>query len=359
MTRVLIGILLIGTVASCGRPDAQNGPQGEFPIRAVIAVANQAPLEETIFLVGNLAAKESVDIRSEVAAKLTEIGFREGDAVEANQLLFRLDDDKLQAQVAKAKAQFELAEHDFKRGRDLLVRKTISHQKFDQLQFTLDATRAELRLTRERMSDAVITAPFAGRIGERQVSLGQFVDIGQRLASLVQTNPLEVEFNVPERHLGQIVEAQRIETESVAYPDETFIGKVSFIAPRLDEQSRTVLVKAVVDNSNGRLKPGMFTRLELAFRARDNAIVIPEQAISYRGDQASIVIMNDSDRAEFRPVEVGLRLSGVAEILSGLIVGERIVVEGFQKMVPGSLISISPRSARYGVVVTIESEAES
>ena len=354
LAQISLAALLV-TLAGCGKPPSEQPPQGEYPVRAVIALAKVAPLEETLFLVGNLAAKESIDIRSEVEAKIVEIGFQEGDPITKGQLLFQLDNDKLQAQVAEAKARSELARHDFNRGEDLLQRKTISQQQFDQFRSNLDATRASLRLARERMSDAVITAPFAGQIGEREVSLGQFVDVGELLSSLVQTNPLDVEFNVPEKYLRQIAVRQRIDIQSVAYPGETFFGDVSFISPKLNEQSRTVLVKALVDNSDGRLKPGMFARLELAFRARDDALLIPEQAISYQADDAMVVVMGEENRAEFRPVSVGLRLSGVAEILSGLSPGERVVVEGFQKMGPGTLISISPKSERYGVVAPNQS----
>ncbi len=336
--------------AGCGKPPAQEGPGGEFPVQAVVALVKHEPLEETLALVGNLAAKEFINIRSEIEAKIAYIGFTEGASVEAGQVLFRIDDAKLQAQVAEAKARFELAKNDFERGKSLLAKKTISQQQFDQFRSTLDANRASLRLANERMDDAVIVAPFVGQMGERVVSLGQFVDVGQLLSSLVQIHPLDVEFNVPERYLGQLDVDQNIAIRTVAYDDD-FVGKVFFVSPQLDERSRTVLVKAYVDNSDRRLKPGMFANLDLVFRARDKAIVIPEQAIAYQGDQASVVVMNPDARAEFRPVEVGLRLSGFAEILTGLEVGERIVVEGSQKMGPGSQILISPRSQRYGIAV--------
>ena len=343
-------LVAVATGAGCGKPPAETGPGGDFAVRAVVALVKQESLEETLALVGNLAAKESIDIRSEIEAKITHIGFIEGQPVEIGQVLFRIDDAKLQAQVAEAKARFELANNDYERGKTLLAKKTISQQQFDQFRSTLDANRASLRLANERMDEAVILAPFVGEMGERVVSLGQFVDVGQLLSSLVQVDPLEVEFNVPERYLGQLGVGQTIAIRTVAY-EGNFAGRVFFVSPQLDERSRTVLVKAYVDNVDGRLKPGMFANLDLVFRARDDAIVIPEQAISYQGDQASVVVMNTESRAEFRPVAVGLRLSGVAEILSGLEVGEYIVVEGFQKMGPGSQILISPRSERYGVAV--------
>jgi len=355
----LATLVVIILLTGCAKPQPEDvGNGGDFPVRAVVALVEQRSIEEKIFLVGNLAPKEFVDIRSEVDAKITFLGFEEGDSVEAGTVLVRLDDSKLQAQVEQARAQFELAKQDLERGKSLLQRRTISEQQYDQFNTSFDAANASLRLARERLSDAVITASFPGRMTERMVSLGQYVDTGELLSSLVQTNPLKVEFNVPERYLGQIALEQKIAISSVAYPDEQFWGQVYFVSPRLDERSRTVLVKALIDNSNDRLKPGMFAKLELIFKARDDALVIPESAISYRGDETSVVVMNADDRAEFRSVTVGLRLSGSAEIIDGLEAGERVVVEGFQKMGPGTKILISPRSERYGVSAPTPSPAQ-
>jgi len=331
-------------LAACGKPTTQGQGNGAFPITAIVAEVSSKSVDETIFLIGNLLAKESVDIRSEIEAKVSFIGFEEGAQVAEGQVLFRLDDGKLQAQVDEAQARYELAKLDNERGIALLEKKTISKQQYDQFRSSLDATQASLRLVRERMNDAIITAPFSGKMSTREVSLGQFVNVGQALSSLIQTNPLEVEFNVPERYLSKLNIGQSIKVVSVAYPAEVFLGTVIFISPLLDERNRSVLMKANINNEDGRLKPGMFTSLDLVFQSKDNAIVIPEQAISYQGDQTIVVVMDLEDKAEFRPVEVGLRLPGEAEIISGLVEGERVVTEGHQKMSPGSKILISADS---------------
>lgn len=350
MRRILIaGIALAAVLSGCGKPPAQTGPVGEMPVQAIIGLASQQPLEETIFLVGNLRARERIDIRSEIDARISRVGAHEGELVEAGQVLFVLDDAKLAAAVEEAQARFDLARQDFQRGEMLLERKTISLQQFDQFRTTLDATRAALRLAREQRNDATITAPFRGTIGERLVSPGQFVDRGELLSTLTQTDPLEIEFNVPERYIAQIREGETLALTTAAWPDERFQARIFFTAPAVDEASRTVLVKGRIDNADGRLKPGMFANLNLVFRARENAIVVPEQAISYRGNDAQLVVMNVDGRAEFRPVDVGLRLAGKAEITSGVTAGERVVIEGHQKMGPGVRITVAPESRQYGV----------
>ena len=339
--------LLLG---GCGGSDAQNGG-GEYSVNAVVAPVEKRAIEEKLFLVGSLEAIEEVDLVSEVDARVVEIAFEEGEAVEKGQLLLKLDQRKLAAAVAEMQARFNLAKANLERFANLLRKETISEQDFDQAEAEFDSAKAMLELAQEQLEDATITAPFDGVMTERLVSLGQYMSRGQALASLVDMNPLEVEFNVPERYIGQLALGQKIDVGVEAYANEAFTGEVIFISPRVDRDTRTVLVKAQVENADRRLKPGMFGNLELIFQAREAALVIPEAAISYMGDQASVVIVNEEGRAEFRDVEPGLRLAGEAEILSGLEEGQRVVVEGFQKMRPGSLVNISVESREYGMEV--------
>ena len=333
---------------ACSQSDSGGG-QGAFPVSAVVAPVEQRALEDKIFLVGSLEAIEEVDLISEVDARIVEINFREGEPVREGQLLIRLDDRKLKANVAEMRARFNLAKANLERSATLLERETISQQDYDQARAEYDAAQALLDLSEEELEDAAIQAPFAGVMTERMVSLGQFTTRGQLLGSLVVMNPIEVEFNAPERYIAQIEMDQRIEITVESFPGETFQGEVVFISPRVDRDTRTVLVKAELQNPDHRLKPGMFGNLELIFKAREAALIIPEAAISYANDQASVVVMTPEKKAAFRNVDVGIRLAGEAEILNGLEENERVVVEGWQKMRPDSLIQISIESKKFGI----------
>lgn len=337
------------TLGGCGKPQAAGGPGGAFPVNAVVAPVEEQALEEKIFLVGSLEAKEEVDLVSEIDATVVNILFEEGERVNEDDLLIELDARKLRASAAQMKARYNLAQTNLQRAAKLLDNNTISQQDYDTAAAEYDATKASLDLALEQVDDALIKAPFDGVVTERLISLGQFMTRGQRLASLVKTDPIEVAFNIPERYIGQLRLEQNIEITVEAFPGERFAGEVTFISPRVDRQSRTVLMKARMDNKDGRLKPGMFGNLELIFRVREAALVIPEAAISFNRDQASVVVMDPEGKAAFRMVTVGARLSGQAEITEGLEQGERVVVEGFQKMRPGSLINISEESRRYGI----------
>jgi membrane fusion protein (multidrug efflux system) len=350
-----MNLLVIGTgilpmlLAGCGKPTASGGGGGDFPVNAVVAPVSEQELQEKIFLVGSLEAIEEIELVSEIDARVDEINFEEGEPVEKGEVLIRLDDRKLQAAVSEMRARFNLAKANLERSETLLKRETISQQDYDQAEAEFDGAQALLQLAEERLEDATISAPFDGVMTERLISLGQYMTRGQSMASLVVVNPLEVQFNVPERYIGQLAMDQQIEITVEAYPGELFLGDVIFISPRVDRNTRTVLVKARIANEDRKLKPGMFGNLELIFKAREAALVIPEAAISYNSDQASVVVMNAEGKAEFRQVEVGIRLAGKAEIIDGLSDGERVVVEGFQKMRPGSTIQISVESREYGI----------
>jgi membrane fusion protein (multidrug efflux system) len=351
-TRLLILISggCIGSfMTGCGKPPAADGQYGDFPVNAVVAPVERILLEDKIALVGSLNAIDSVDIVSEVDARIEEILFDEGEQVSAGDVLIRFDDRKLSAALSQTRARFELARTNLERAASLLERETITQQDYDQAAAEFEALEAVLELERQRLDDTIIRAPFSGVLSEHSVSRGQYLTRGQRLTSVVSINPIEVAFFVPERYSGQIALRQSIAVTVEAYPDEAFEGKIAFIAPEVDRQTRTVLVKARLDNTDGRLKPGMFGSLNLVFTVMKDALAIPEAAVQYNRDQASVVVMDAEGKAAFRNVTVGERLAGFARITEGLEQGERVVVEGFQKMRPGSTILISAESNRFGL----------
>lgn len=319
-------------------------------MQAVVAPVVLGSLEESLRLVGSLKATEQVELVSEIDSKVVEIRFKEGERVKKGQVLLVLDDAELKARLDEATARLDLASSELNRGNELLSSKTITRQEFDRLEFEQRSADAAVRLMKEQFDEAIITAPFDGVMAEHDLSPGQFVARGEKLVWLVQTSPLEVEFNVPERYVSQVAKNQKIELESVALPGRKFEGTVDYVSPRLDVDTRTALVKALIPNEQGLLKPGMYGTLNLIFRLRENVLTIPEAAVSYRGDRPSVVVMNPQSKAEFRDVQVGVRLQEKAEITEGLSDGERVVVEGYQKMGPGTTVLISPESARFGIM---------
>ncbi len=344
-------VLLLASllVSGCGRPPSAGGPPGDFPVNAVVAAVQTGTVVDRVNVVGSLRARDAVDVVAEINGTVEEILFLEGEPAVAGQPLVRLDDAKVQARAAEAEARFNLADTNRRRAEELLATATISRQEYDQVVAEFGVAESVWNLLKQDLDDALIKAPFDGLLGARYVSPGQYVSVGQSVTRLVKMDPLEVEFRVPERAGPSIALGQRIEMSTVSGSGALVKGEVFFIDPVVDAQSRTVLVKALIPNQSLTLKPGMYGHVAVMLGAREAALVIPESAVRYRGDQAYVVTVDDEQKAEFRNIRVGLRMDGKLEVVEGLSAGERVVIEGFQKMGPGTTVIVSPSSSAYGV----------
>jgi len=233
-----------------------------------------------------------------------------------------------------------LAQTTYDRLSTLIKANAISQQEYDQAQAELSSRKADIELMNAQIKEAVITASFDGVMGERKVSLGQFVNQGTTLTYLIQQNPMKAEFRIPERFLGEIKDGQGIEVRVAAYPQESFLGEVYFIDPQVEELTRTALIKAKLPNPDGKLKRGMFANLNLIVSIREKALVVPETAIIPKGDSFFVFVVDADNKAQMKPVKVGVRMVGKAEIAEGLSVGENVIIEGYQKIGPGSVVNI-------------------
>ena len=325
--------------------DAGAAAPGNFAVQVVAVEAKRQPISESLSLVGSLAANEMIEIKSETDGMVEEINFKEGERVEKGHLLFRLDESKFAASVAEADASFKVAQANFERTRELVKEKLVSPQEFDTIAAQFHAAQATLDLRKRQLRDARIHAPFAGIVGARQVSPGQVIARNTTLSWLVDLDTLKAEFNVPERFFSRARLGQIIELAVATYPGEKFQGEVYFISPHIDPVFRTVLVKAYVKNQEQRLRPGMFANLDLTLKVRDQAVLVPETAITISSDKASLYTIESGDTAQLKPVTTGLRMGGKVEITDGLNGGELVVVEGTQKLRPGAKVKLAPPEA--------------
>ena len=341
---VLSSLLSLLVVAGCQPGTDAGGQQESPPAQVVVVPASRESVDEKLSLVGTLAPNEQVELRSETDGTVVEINFEEGQPVEERRLLIRLDDTKLAAQLAEAEANFKLSENNLQRARDLLEGQLISSSEFDQTAAAFAANDATVKLRQRQLADTKVFAPFEGIVGARMISPSQVVTRSTTLTWLVDLDPLKVEINVPERFLSQVLPGQEIQLQVSAFPEEEFVGTVFFVSPFVNADSRTALVKATVTNPDQRLKPGMFAGLDLTLQVRENAIVVPEVAISQvlEGGRATVMIVTADNKAELRSVRVGLRTEGRVEITEGLNEGEKVIVEGLQKIGPGMPVVIAP-----------------
>jgi len=331
--------------SGCGGGEG-GGPQQGSAVNVVVAPVERQKVTEVIDLVGSLTPNERVEIKSEISGLISRIHFEEGNTVAEGKLLVALDDQKLRARLAEAKANFTLARSNRDRNKTLLESKTISEQTYDQLIGDFDVAAATLELRKRELEDARIVAPFDGVVGYRQVSPGQFVQVGQTMTVLVNMNPIKADFDVPERFIGQLRTGQRIDITVAAYAQSAFTGEVYFISPEVEVTTRNVLVRAFIDNASGLLKPGMFGNLKLVLQEKEDALVIPESALIMRAEKSMVMVVDDDNIAQMRTVRAGIRMEGALEILEGLRAGERVIVEGHQKV--GSGTPVNPRPYNVG-----------
>ncbi len=341
--------MLAVALAGCGKKqDAPPpGAGGGMVVQVVAVPATQRPVSESISLVGSIAPNEMVDVKSEVDGLVTTINFAEGGRVEKDQLLVALDQTRFVAQLSEAEANLKLARTSFDRTKQLYTDKLISQQEYDQSSAVFAANEAGVDLRRRELKNAKILAPFGGIAAARLVSPGQVISRSTPLTTVVDIDTVKVEVNVPERYLGQLKNGQKIAFKVAAFPKDEFTGEVFFISPQLEAATRTALVKARIENLGGKLRGGMFANLDLSLQLRELALLVPETAIINNADVTMVFAIAANGTAVMKPVKIGLRIAGRAEILSGLSPGEMVVVEGTQKLRPGATVRLSTNDSAY------------
>lgn len=338
---MLAALLLAGLIGCKKQASAAGGGPPAFAAQAILVEARRQPVTDALSLVGSVVANEMVELKSETDGTVQEILFEEGQPVKAGDLLVRLDESKFAAAAAEAEANFKVAEANFERSRKLQEEQLVSKQEYDQQAAAFQAARATYDLKKRLVKDTRILAPFSGLASARRISPGQVIDKNTTLTTLVDLNPVKVELSVPERFVGQLKIGQKIAVKIAAFPGRQFEGEVYFIAPSVEETSRTALVKARVPNVDYALKPGMFANVDLTLQVKEDALVVPESAILNSGDRTMVYVVDDQGTAQIRPVKLGMRLAGLVEIASGLKLGERVVAEGLQKVRPGGKVVAS------------------
>lgn len=315
---------------------AQQGPP-TIPVEA--AKVESGPLSERVVAIGSLASNESIVVRPEMAGRVVEIGFEEGQPVKKGDLLIRLDASLNQAEITETEARLKLAERNFERIEGLASNRIATERSRDEARSNLDVSTAALELAKVKLEKTRLVAPFDGIAGLRQVSVGDYVTTGQDLFNLEDIDPIKVDFRVAEKFLPAIRTGQTIEISVDAYPGRNFEGKVYAIDPRIDAAGRSIVLRARVDNQEGILRPGLFARVTLVLELKPEALTIPEQAIVPRGDSQFVFKVIDG-KVQQTKVTIGTRRNGRVEIVEGLSNGDTVVTAGHQKLREGAGVKI-------------------
>lgn len=329
-----------GPTAGSGGPErAGPGGQARAPVPVEVATAISERVEEIITGTGQIEAVQQVELRPEVEGRIVEILVEEGRPVTAGQALFRVDDAELQAQVARAEADRDLAEQTLQRTRQLIEQQAATQNDLERAEAQARAMRAQLELLRLRLSRTVVRAPFSGIAGARRVSVGDWVNNQTRLITLQTVSPIRATLNVPERYAEVLRRGQQVAFTVAALRGRTFTGTVDFVDPVVTLPARTILIKAQVANPRGELQPGMFVEGRLVSAVRPNAVVIPEEAVLPIQGSAIVFVVSEG-RVQRRAVELGVRRPGFVEVVRGVRAGEQVVTGGLERLTDGATVRI-------------------
>ena len=327
---------------AAGAAPAKGGPPAGVAVEAV--KVQVARLPQALTAVGSLRSDETIIVRPEIPGRVAEIGFKEGERVAKGAPLVRLDASVQKADLDKARANFVLSKSKFDRAVDLRKQGFISSQASDEAENTLKVAQAEVELMEARVSKTTIFAPFAGTIGLRQVSIGDYVKEGQDIVNLESLDPLKVDFRVPELALSQVKDGQTLQVTLDAIPDRAYDGRIYAINPLIDANGRAVVIRAQVANRDGKLRPGMFARVRLFTSEAKDSAMIPEESLFPVGDDKYVYKVVDG-KAVRQKVEIGQRREGKVEITSGLVADDVVVTAGHLKIRDGAAVKVAEQPA--------------
>ena len=331
------GLVLHSHLNSAPAPAVKASPPPPTPVTVV--EVQPTPVVDRIDALGTALANESAAITAAITEKVVAIHFEDGQAVKAGDLLVTLKQDEERAQRAAAMEQ--LAEHkrELKRLQTLLKEDVIPQRTYDERLTLLNITHQRIREIEARIDDRNIRAPFDGVLGLRQVSVGALVEPGDLIATIDDLSRIKLDFNVPATYLSSLQPGSVIHAFSAGWGDERFEGKVSTIGTRIDPETRSVLIRAIIENREMRLKPGMLMTVELLNRQRQ-ALMIPEESLVPVQRRVYVFAVGEDYKVLRKPVTIGHREQGKVEITRGLSDGERIIVRRTTRVRPGQQVSI-------------------
>ena len=338
--KTFLAATLLGTLAAgCGEDKA------EVAITATPVLVTPVVMQDVsdrIEATGQLLAKAQATVAAQVGGQVTEIAQDEGSSVETGQVVLAIDPERRslelanqRAQSAQANAQLEEARRDLGRVEKLRKRNAVSQAQLDEAKTHLrlararvEAARAQFGLAQRAVEDSTVKAPFGGLIGRRHINAGEFVTTGQPLFELVALDPIEVEFFLSESDLNRVRVGLPVEVQVSPFPEERFKGEVTVVSPTIDPATRTLRVKADLENRDGRLRPGLFARADLGVAQRSGVAMVPEDAVLQRADGAVLFVMEGPDAVRRLRIDTGIYQDGFVEVTAGIGSEDLVVVRG-------------------------------
>jgi len=357
--RVLTQLVVVTVIAGAGaggwyfweqrgvnKPAAAQAAQGQrgrtaAPVQVEFVVAKLGDVSALVESVGTARANEAVTLTAKQSGLITAIRFEEGQRVKAGQVLIELDNGERKADLDQARAMVEDATQRLQRAKALRSSGTVTEARLDELEMAFKAADARHRMANARLQDLLVTAPFDGKAGLRQVSMGALMQPGATITTIDDVSRIKLEFSIPEVFLGELRSGLPVIGRSPAFPGREFRGEVTAIDSRIDPATRAVRVNAMFDNKDESLKPGLFLNVALTLAQRAQAVLVPEDSILPDGDRQYVFVLGDG-RVQRRAVVLGVRRQGEVEVREGVSAGDRVVVRGLQKVRDNQPVTAQP-----------------
>lgn len=334
-----------------------QGSQLPPPISVTVAEAVSNRWNRQIRAVGTLVAFQGVDITTEESGIVTSIDFESGEEVGTGSLLVELDNRTEMANLESARAQFEADNSQYQRLLKLKDQSFVTKNDIDTQASLVDIAEARINVAKTALSKKRIYAPFSGKLGIRQVDLGEYVAPGGIIVTLLSLDKLYLDFTLPESNFKDLVGDQLIEFKVRSYPDQTFSARVETWNPQLDANTRNISIRALVDNRKRLLAPGMFADMQVRSRRQLQVVTVPETSIFYNIYGEAVYILERPEASEKDPqpdfrlaarqVDVAYRSQGIAGIASGIEAGDMVVTSGQLKLYPNLRVAVVDDAPEY------------
>lgn len=318
---------------------ASRGKLMERGIPVKVNIITSASLIDKINASGTIIANEEVELRSEISGKITKIYFKEGSHVNKGDILLKINDSELQAQLLKANYRKKLSEEKENRYRSMLDKDAVSKEEYDAILNELNTLNADIQLIKAQIDKTEIKAPFNGRIGLKSVSEGSYLSPSIKIANLQDINRIKIDFSIPEKYSGVLKEGNIIKFK-VQGSDKQFPGSIFAIEPKIETETRTLKVRAISNNNNSEIYPGSFAEIEVTLKEYDKAILIPTQAI-VPDIQGQKVFLYSKGKATPVNIETGIRKEGFVQVTKGVQLGDTLITSGIMQIKPGIPVKIT------------------
>jgi membrane fusion protein (multidrug efflux system) len=337
--RLLLSCFILLILSSCSNNPEQKAKASAPPLGVDAMVVKPASFNYSVDASGTVQAQEFVELKPEMSGRIVMLNINEGSQVKQNDLLAKLNDDDLKAQLQKAQSQHEIAERNLARLSKLKEAEGLNQQEYDIAENQVNNLKADIDYTRAMIRKTEIRAPFNGLIGLRNVSIGAFVSNTDILATLQQVDKLKVDFVLPENQLNILQKGMNVLVNDPR-TTEQYEAKIIAIEPQINATTRNIKVRAQLEQKAFKLSPGSFVKVLISVDKRSNAILVPTNCIIPDSRNKKIVVIKNG-KAQFTPVETGYRAEDKVEITKGLAVGDTIALNGILYLRPDIAVKVN------------------